>query len=238
MAISDTSVARLDRGERTLALTGVSPVVTTLKLLLGGSASMPELGDIVEEIPLEVAKILWTKIDHKLYGTFSAPCMGSMVGTLYSKGPLVWSGTTFFVQVEDYDLVRNGEPPFQLTITGTLSQDLTKVETLSYRRYRKYQSTYTSPNTGKEMVDYSEDLYEWSVTNVPLVSDPKMIPGGGLARYEIRGPAAASALRNFIDRSEFYSGPKEGFIPANIKRTQCSISFSGPNDGIAILLAK
>ena len=83
MAISDTSVARLDRGERTLALTGVSPVVTTLKLLLGGSASMPELGDIVEEIPLEVAKILWTKIDHKLYGTFSAPCMGSMVGTLY-----------------------------------------------------------------------------------------------------------------------------------------------------------
>ena len=233
MAISNTSVARLDRGATSLAVTGLAPGTTTLKLLLGGSAVVPGLGDIVEEIPVRVsAGFSWSKIEHKLYGKFLKGG-GSMIGTFYTKGPLTWSGNKFSLQVLDYDLLPPGDPPFEVTITGTLSPDGMKMVELNYRRYRLRTRNYRGSD-GREYFTYDERLDEWTVTDVPLVSDPKDMLQGKFSRYEVRGPAAAAHLRSYTEIDKFWSGLAEKFSPELLQTETDTISFSAPTDGISI----
>lgn len=176
-----------------------------------------------------------TKINHKIYGqiTCSSGGAGTMAGTLFSKGPISWSGASFRVETQDSDLISPGEPPYDLVITGAVSQDGLRLVSLNYRRYRKYEKTYKD-STGREFYTYDESTEEWNVSNVPLWRDASdIMQGKAIPRYEARGAAGASAVTGYTNVHRFWSGAKEKFKPSDIQETSCSISISAASDGTA-----
>ncbi len=173
-----------------------------------------------------------TKIKHTLYGTITCGGGGggSMVGTLYSKGPISWAGPSFRVETSDSDLISSGEPPYDLVITGTRSSDALSLVSLNYQRYRKYDKTYTDSG-GTEWYTYDERQEQWSVSNVGLANDASdILQGKAIPRYQAKGAAGASAVTGFTYVHKYWTGLKKDFSSSKINESSCGISIS--NDGV------
>jgi len=179
-----------------------------------------------------------TKINHKIYGDISSPCNGTMAGTFYSKGPLSWSGASFSVQTQDSDLLRAGEQPYDLVISGKLSPDgLTLVE-LNYQRSRTIDRKYKDA-AGTEFYEYEQSMEQWSVRNVPMTSDPdRVLQGKSTPRYEARGAAGAAAVRGYSKVVRYWTGPANQFTPDKIREYSCSLTISGSQDGTDTYFSK
>jgi uncharacterized protein (TIGR03437 family) len=170
-----------------------------------------------------------TKINHKLYGTItcSSGGGGSMIGTFFSKGPIQWKGTSFTVAAPDSDLVSEGEPPHDVTVTGTLSKDGATLQSLSYRRYRKYDRTFKDSG-GTEFYSYDERTTVWTVSNLPLTDTvERVIQGKAMPRYQAKGEAGAQAVSGFSYVHKYWFGSPKDFKPDKLKETTCTIAVSG-----------
>ncbi|MBM3745534.1 MAG: hypothetical protein FJW34_07035 [Acidobacteria bacterium] len=209
MAIGHPNVARLERGIEA-AVTGLSSGVSTLKLLLGGSASDPAIKDISREIPVQVEAALLPEL-HKttrIEGLFTGHHMvRRQDGTLALIGivpptirvpellfpppgtPCVtirtlWSGRNF-----EYAGKCSTPSPANcdVRVTGTLSPSGAVLET----------ATFTGTSVFPGYQPPRQVIQEFTVRNLPFHSHPETGACRG-ARFFLTGPSVkdhVSAVR-------------------------------------------
>lgn len=177
-----------------------------------------------------------TKFGHNLYGpvTTNGSSSGSMLGPLYSLPGLTWNGTTFSATADDTALVSAGDPPYTVTVSGTVSPDGSTVTAFHFKRYRKIQRQ-TKDSAGNTWYLYDERIYEWDAAPLPLSYPSAITDKTSSAIYKALGPSARSLLTNFDCTSSFYNGSNPSYTPT---KSSCTIDFQSSSDGISLTLSK
>ncbi|MDE3168226.1 MAG: hypothetical protein KGN36_20655, partial [Acidobacteriota bacterium] len=178
-----------------------------------------------------------TKFSHNLYGPvtcINSICSGSMLGPLYGLSGLTWNGTAFSATADDTALVSAGDPPFSVTISGTVSPDGLNVTAFHFKRYRLIQRQ-TKDAAGHTFYLYDERLYEWDAFPLPLTYPTSITSKTSSLTYKALGPSARARLTNFTCTTNYYSGSNPSYTPA---KSSCAIDFQSSTDGIELVLYK
>ncbi len=170
-----------------------------------------------------------TKFGNHVYGVvkWSESDTGSanILGPFFGLPGLTWKGATFTATAADSALVTAGDPPFEVTLTGTVAPDGLKIVNSHLKRYR-LKDKKAPDSTGKIWQTYAEETYEWDLSDLPVA-----VPTRGFTattssfRYELKGAAAGGALSGFVCRRVLYDGWADQFTPAKLKTVNCSVSF-------------
>ncbi len=237
MAVLDSTVATLERGA-TVTLRGVKTGQTVWRLLLGGSAYEPGVRDVTRDIRLEVAQSTvvpllnqTTKFGHNVYGivTYSATDVGpNLIGPFFALPGLTWNGATFSATAQDSALVNAGDPPFAVTLNGTVSPDGLKILNAHYKRYRLVNKN-TDGGGGRLWKTYDENLNEWDLGPIDLAVPPRGFAGTTSFRYEALGAAAGAAIRNFVCVRKTYDGWVSDFDASKLQTRNCTVAFPAEN---------
>jgi hypothetical protein len=172
MAVLDGTIATMERGA-TVTLRGVKTGQTVWRLLLGGSAYEPGVRDVTRDIRLDVAPTIvpflntTKRFNHTFYGfvTYLLPD-GSSVNSAGRKtfgvetalSGLTWNGPSFSATVQDRSLANAGEPPYDVTVSGTVSPDGLKVNTSHFKLSRILDQQFKGSGD-VTMRNYLEELY-------------------------------------------------------------------------------
>lgn len=157
------------------------------------------------------------------------------MGPFFGLPGVTWSGNKFSIEVADSALVNAGDPPYQVTFSGTMTPDGLKVASAHYKRYRLLDKTYTD-SAKRVYRDYEEDVKEWDLTLLPV-----KVPDRGFSAtttsfiYEVKSAASASVLSGFVCKKLFYNGLASEFTTDKLKTISCSVSFP-ENDRLYIEL--
>jgi uncharacterized protein (TIGR03437 family) len=235
MAILDTTVAGIERGQ-TVTLSGNKKGQTTWKLLLGGAAYEPGIGDISRDVLIDVEQATsivpllrnMTRFGHTVYSivTYSATDVGAnTIGTFLPLPGLTWNGTSFSATADDSALVNAGEPPFKVTLSGTVSPDGLNVTSAHFKRYRLLDKQ-VADSSGRMWRTYDENLLEWDAGPLPVV-----VPSQGFSAttdgfvYEVKGAASNAVIKGFVYKRVTYDGWATDFSPSKLITRNITISF-------------
>ena len=178
------------------------------------------------------------RFSHHVYGVVSYPNQtpgANLMGPFFGLPGVTWSGNKFSIEVADSALVNAGDPPYQVTFSGTMTPDGLKVASAHYKRYRLLDKTYTD-SAKRVYRDYEEDVKEWDLTLLPV-----KVPDRGFSAtttsfiYEVKSAASASVLSGFVCKKLFYNGLASEFTTDKLKTISCSVSFP-ENDRLYIEL--
>lgn len=170
-----------------------------------------------------------TKFGNRLYGivkwTASDPGGPNLMGPFFGLPGLTWKGAAFTATAADSALVNAGDPPFEVTLTGTVSPDGLKILNSHLKRYR-LKDKKAPDSTGKIWQTYAEETYEWDLRDLPV-----NVPVRGFTattssfRYELKGAAASAAFSGFVCKRVLYDGWADQFTPAKLKTENCSMTI-------------
>ncbi len=149
----------------------------------------------------------------------------SLMGTFFMLSGLSWKGATFTGVADDSALVTSGEPPFQTTLTGTVSPDGLTITNAHFKRYR-FMDVQRPDSTGRVFRYYSEETYEWDTSALPIV-----VPSRGFTAttsaftYQAKGAAAGASFSGFVCTKLFYNGLASEFSASKVQTINCTVSF-------------